>query len=66
MYCSHCGVKASGNFCSGCGSRLASPVEEPIVPVVVQDWTGELRYDALLQFPEVRDLIAYLMVEAAE
>lgn len=28
MFCSNCGVQASGNFCSSCGSRLAAPVAE--------------------------------------
>jgi hypothetical protein len=55
MYCSQCGAKASGEFCSRCGARLTAPLAEPIVP---QDWLDECRYQVLLHFLEVRDLIA--------
>jgi hypothetical protein len=55
MYCSNCGQKAAGNFCSGCGARLTPGSGAPIPP---QDWKEEIRYQVLLQFPEVRDLIA--------
>lgn len=55
MYCSHCGANASGNFCSRCGTPLDMPLE---VELVDSDWTDEVRYDILLQYPEVRDVIS--------
>jgi len=70
MYCSHCGVKASGNFCTACGTALsasnveAEPQPSPIVrPKPVdwskpEDWSDIVDYDMLLRVPEVRDLIA--------
>lgn len=51
MYCSNCGAAATGNFCSQCGASLAAPAP-------VGDWRQEVRYEALLRFAEVRDLIA--------
>jgi hypothetical protein len=55
MFCSHCGAEASGNFCSSCGSRLTSSDGASLVPGA---WQEECRYQVLLHFPEVRDLIA--------
>ncbi len=68
MYCSNCGVKASGNFCSACGHKLADipalveasklvqvPVETSAIAI---DWEYEHRCEILLACPEVRDLIA--------
>jgi hypothetical protein len=55
MYCSNCGAPASGNFCSRCGARLGPGQPEVLLP---QDWKDEIRYNVLLHFPEVRDLIA--------
>jgi len=51
MYCSQCGAKASGNFCSQCGARLTAP---EATPLPTQGWKDEVRYQVLLQFPEVR------------
>jgi hypothetical protein len=48
MFCSNCGTAAAGNFCSGCGASLAP----------TGDWRQEVRYEVLLRFAEVRDLIA--------
>jgi hypothetical protein len=58
MYCSNCGSKASGHFCSECGTRLGSQAEEAIEAIVLTDWRNEIRYDVLLQVAEVRDLIS--------
>lgn len=58
MYCHHCGVKASGNFCSSCGARLASPeTPAPSLPLSVA-WEDEVRYDLLIQCPGVRERLA--------
>lgn len=78
MYCSNCGAKAAGNFCSRCGARLASSQEPPPLPqdwqdergaqppVPSHDWKDEIRYDVLLHFPKVRDLIARHAAQARE
>lgn len=57
MFCTNCGEKATGRFCAHCGS--------PVVPCSSGagsndglDWKDESRYQVLLHFPEVRDLIA--------
>jgi hypothetical protein len=53
MYCPQCGTPGSGNFCTGCGTRLApAGGHEPA------DWSREVRYDRLVAHPEVRDLLA--------
>ncbi len=57
MFCSNCGEKAAGRFCSHCGTPVVSSSfgggsEEGA------DWKDESRYQVLLHFPEVRDLIA--------
>jgi hypothetical protein len=59
MFCSECGVKAAGKFCSACGARLfageggpAPSIELPI------DWSDVIDYETLLQIPSVRDRIA--------
>lgn len=57
MYCSHCGVAASGNFCSGCGTALADAVIQASL-VIPLDWSDVVDYDVLLQVPEVRQQIA--------
>jgi hypothetical protein len=71
MYCSNCGTQATGNFCHACGARLVGaaaataapqPVDDgrpkPPQRIVRHDWEHEIRYDVLLHFTEVRDLIA--------
>lgn len=74
MYCSECGQKASGKFCSHCGHRLQveaktetpTPIrlldetpmrdsEESVASTT--DWEQEVRYEALLNVPRVRDTI---------
>lgn len=57
MYCSHCGVTASGNFCSACGTSLGGHVGPVSLPVPL-DWSDTVDYDRLLRVPEVRELIA--------
>jgi hypothetical protein len=72
MFCSECGQPASGKFCSHCGSRLNATVDPPLPvfrvidelttghepPVVANgDWEREIRYEALLSVPHVRETI---------
>ncbi len=51
MHCSHCGQSASGNFCAACGVRLSAAA------VSMVPWQQEVRYEILLQTPEVRERI---------
>ncbi|MCF6325116.1 MAG: hypothetical protein L3J89_12475 [Gammaproteobacteria bacterium] len=55
MYCSNCGSKEGGNYCSKCGAELAATDSHDIEET---DWSGETNYSKLLRIPEVRDLIS--------
>ena len=57
MYCSHCGEQTTGRFCAQCGSPLVSSLAGAGSTDGL-DWKEECRYQVLLHFPEVRDLIA--------
>lgn len=48
MFCSECGSQAHGKFCSQCG--------QPLV-VVSDDWENDVRYEAIISVPEVRQAI---------
>src|SRR5689334_18285468 len=60
MFCSECGKPAQGKFCSNCGTPLTTN-QAPPVEVVADwanpDWEGEVRYETILKFPGVHDLI---------
>ncbi|MEW4564042.1 hypothetical protein AB1K70_16010 [Bremerella sp. JC770] len=61
MFCSHCGVKASGNFCYQCGNRLAqadASAKEGLVPALPTSWDEEADYERVVAHPEVRTVIA--------
>ncbi len=57
MFCSNCGSRADGKFCSACGHALQAVVAEPaeIIPI---DWSNEINYERLISVPEVRDRVA--------
>lgn len=72
MFCSNCGVQASGNFCSQCGHKLHQPEQAqpanpnaPNEPIFDADtlldsdgnWSHEFRYKVLVNHPDVRDLL---------
>ena len=59
MFCSECGKAAQGKFCSFCGTRLTAVAAAPEPPFVevLPDWEHEVRYEALLQHPNVRKAI---------
>ena len=55
MYCSQCGVEATGNVCSSCGGPLQAATLPATQPT---DWSGIIEYEQLLRIQEIRDLIA--------
>jgi len=61
MFCSQCGHALTGPFCSNCGARAPEVPSSTIAPVPAAapiDWSNEVRYDALIAIPAVRDRIA--------
>jgi hypothetical protein len=56
MFCSNCGAQATGNFCANCGFPLQG--QAPISDMPRQDWSDEVRYELLIQIPEVRGQIS--------
>jgi len=64
MFCSNCGSRADGKFCSACGHALQAVVAEPaeIIPI---DWSNEINYERLISVPEVRDRVAAERIEIA-
>lgn len=48
MFCCECGAKASGKFCSNCGHKIAPQTD---------DWENDVRYEAIIHVPEVRQAI---------
>jgi hypothetical protein len=62
MFCSNCGIQASGNFCNGCGHRLTTAGNPP--PIPVGNWEDEVDPKALLERPEVRAMIEWCAAEA--
>lgn len=63
MFCSHCGVQASGNFCYQCGSRLSAgeqlvvAEEDALVPAEL-DWRVDPIFENVVSVQEVRAVIA--------
>lgn len=80
MYCSECGAKGTGKFCTGCGHRLAvasraeEQPRETNVPsenadfdatvVLSIDWSDLVDYEQLIAIPAVRDRIARAAAQA--
>ncbi|MFI4875537.1 MAG: hypothetical protein ACIALR_09375 [Blastopirellula sp. JB062] len=52
MFCSECGAEAHGKFCSQCGHSLQ------IAPPTTDDWENDVRYEAIVNVPQVRQVIA--------
>ncbi len=59
MFCSECGAKVAGKYCSSCGTKLlinhAHVAESLELPI---DWSDVIEYETLLRIPEVRSRIA--------
>ncbi|MFT3880297.1 MAG: hypothetical protein QM703_11625 [Gemmatales bacterium] len=60
MFCSNCGVKASGNFCHACGGKLAAGEAAVLAMQPAVPWEQEVRYETLIKFPHVRKKLAEL------
>ena len=68
MFCTNCGEKATGRFCAYCGTPIVSTwlpdngsdldSRPASFSDTGSDWQDECRYQVLIHFPEVRDLIA--------
>lgn len=56
MFCSDCGEKASGKFCSSCGKPLVQSAQADTTSA--SDWSVLTDYESLIRVPEVRDRIA--------
>lgn len=66
MFCSHCGVKASGNFCFQCGSSLRQAeevVSEELIPAFLV-WEDDADYQRIARHPDVRTAIASMTAQA--
>ena len=57
MFCSQCGKKATGKFCSSCGNSLQPAAAGDALPIAA-DWTKVFDYEALIRVPEIRERIA--------
>jgi hypothetical protein len=60
MFCTNCGEKATGHYCARCGTpvKSSSSISMWASDDDGADWQDECRYQVLIHFPEVRDLIA--------
>jgi hypothetical protein len=56
-FCSQCGRRAQGNFCSGCGHSLNAAVEDVSDVVLTIEWRDEVRIDVIASVPEVQQRI---------
>lgn len=58
MFCSECGVEASGKFCFNCGSPLqVATAKLPPLPVGF-DWENDARYENIVRVDKVRAVVA--------
>ena len=67
MYCSECGVKGTGKFCTACGNRLVASqangsgeagCDLRATVALPVDWSNVVDYEQLISIPAVRDRIA--------
>lgn len=65
MFCSECGARARGKFCSSCGCKLET-LDAPSTDVVPlpTDWSQIIDYETLLRIPAVRDAISRSAAQA--
>jgi hypothetical protein len=53
MYCGECGERGEGKYCTHCGSKIVAGG----TVAATADWDHEVRYEAILAFPGVREAI---------
>ena len=61
MFCSHCGVAASGNYCFQCGSplqQLATVSKDVTSSASSWGWETCVHYEQILRVPAVREVVA--------
>ncbi|QDV72737.1 hypothetical protein [Botrimarina mediterranea] len=63
-FCSHCGRRAQGNFCSGCGHSLRFGAEVAEVEFLDVDWRSAISYEVIASVPEVKQRVAQAAAQA--
>jgi hypothetical protein len=58
MFCSSCGTKATGKFCSACGAMIGTGTATEAVAQPSSDWNNEVNYAVLMQNPAVREQVS--------
>ncbi len=58
MFCSECGVKASGKFCFNCGNPLQAAMASLSPLPAGFDWENDARYENIVRVEAVRAVIA--------
>jgi hypothetical protein len=70
MFCSECGVEATGKYCWDCGKPLKQPgtqlleSHDDIQLELISDWTLYTDCQALIAVPQVRERIAHYAAQA--
>ena len=64
LFCSQCGRRAQGNFCSGCGHSLNAEEDDACDVVLTIDWRHEVRYDVIASVAEVKQRVSHAAVQA--
>ncbi|TWT99288.1 hypothetical protein Pla108_02230 [Botrimarina colliarenosi] len=57
-FCSQCGRRAQGNFCSGCGHSLNAAADDVSDVVLTIEWRDEIRYEVIASVPEVQQRLS--------
>lgn len=65
MYCSDCGSKAHGKFCSQCGNRIQTS-DKAAVTLEVKDWEQLCDYETIMNVHGVRSAIAKQAANATQ
>ncbi len=63
-FCSQCGRRAQGNFCSGCGHSLTAAADDVSDVVLTVEYRDEVRYEVIASVPEVQQRLARAAAQA--
>ncbi|HWL09108.1 MAG TPA: hypothetical protein VNQ76_11945 [Planctomicrobium sp.] len=67
MFCTACGEKAKGKYCWKCGNAIEdSESSVHPIPLPLENWIQEHRYDVLIGIPEVRHRISTASAESVK